>query len=51
MIGQDSHSETAIEFAYLGEVMPIYVLVTAERQPELWDAPLAEHLEDGGLVD
>jgi len=31
--------------------MPVYVLVAAEGQPELWDAPLAEHLEDHSLVD
>uniref|UniRef100_A0A0A9HFF6 Uncharacterized protein n=1 Tax=Arundo donax TaxID=35708 RepID=A0A0A9HFF6_ARUDO len=31
--------------------MPIYVFVAAERQPELWDAPLAKHLKDGSLVD
>jgi len=31
--------------------MPVYVLVAAEGQPELRDAPLAEHLEDHGLVD
>jgi hypothetical protein len=31
--------------------MPIYVLVAAEGQPELWDAPLAEHLKDDSLVD
>lgn len=31
--------------------MPIYVLVAAEGQPELRDAPLAEHLEDHSLVD
>ena len=38
-------------FTCLGVVMPIYVLVAAEGQPELRDAPLAEHLEDHGLVD
>ena len=43
------HQDT--EIAYLGEVMSIYVLVTAECQPELWDAPLAEHLENSGLID
>jgi len=31
--------------------MPIYVLVAAQGQPELWDAPLAEHLKDHSLVD
>ncbi|WVZ65155.1 hypothetical protein U9M48_014564 [Paspalum notatum var. saurae] len=31
--------------------MPIYVLVAAEGEPELRDAPLAEHLQDDGLVD
>jgi len=43
--------EVADESACLGIVMPIYVLVAAEGQPELWDAPLAEHLKDDSLVD
>lgn len=43
--------DVADESTCLGIVMPIYVLVAAEGQPELWDAPLAEHLEDHSLVD
>lgn len=41
----------ADESTCLGVVMPVYVLVAAEGQPELRDAPLAEHLEDHSLVD